>query len=55
MSATNTNAVQTIPQSGTSAASDDLELKSVGKAKLVVTFHRNAYGGHAVGAQGKVA
>ena len=39
-----THAVQTIPQSGTSVPSDDLELKSVGTAGLVVTYHRNAYG-----------
>jgi hypothetical protein len=40
---TDTQAVQA-PQSDTHAASDDLELKSVGKGKFVATYHRNAYG-----------
>ena len=55
MSANDTNSVQTFPQPGTSAATDNFELKSVGNAGLVVTYHRNAYGGNAVGVQGKVA
>ena len=37
------------------AAPGDLELKSVGTAKLVVTFHRNAYGVHATGLPAKAA
>ena len=40
---TDTNAIQAVPQSSTPAASDELELKSVGTG-LVVTYHRNAYG-----------
>lgn len=38
-----THAARTIPQPGTPAASDDLELKSVGNGRFVATYHRNAY------------
>lgn len=50
-----TNAIQTTLQAESPAANDDLELKSVGEGKLVVMYHRNAYGGLAVGVQGKVS
>jgi hypothetical protein len=41
---TDANTIQAVPQSETSTASDELELKSVGTAGLVVVYHRNAYG-----------
>lgn len=52
---TESNAIQNLPQPGSSSTTDDLDLKIVGRAKLVVTFHRNAYGANAVSPNAKVA
>lgn len=40
-----------LPQPNTSAETDHLEPKTVGKPKFMPTYHRNAYGRHAVGFQ----
>ena len=55
MSAKDFSTVQNPPQPGTGAAAGDLKLTSVGKAKLVVTYHRNAYGTPAMGLQARAA
>ena len=49
-----THAIQT-PSKPADATPDDLELKSVGNAKLVVVYHRDAYGVPAVSLQANAA